>query len=60
MIEELLAHEEGKTIEFKENTNSLNKIVQTVVAFANTAGGTVVISIRDQTKEVIGLKDGQR
>lgn len=55
MLEELLAKEEGKTLEFKENTKSLQKIVQTIVAFANTAGGTLVIGIKDKTKDVIGL-----
>lgn len=56
-IESLLAQEEGKTLEFKENCRSLSKIVQTVVAFANTAGGVLVIGIRDRTKEVVGLPD---
>jgi hypothetical protein len=39
MLEELLVKDEGKTLEFKENTLSLKKIVQTIIAFANTAGG---------------------
>lgn len=55
MIEELLTKEEGKTLEFKENTKSLKKIIQTVVAFANTAGGFLVIGVKDKTKEVLGL-----
>lgn len=55
MLEELLTKEEGKTLEFKENTKSLQKIVQTIVAFANTAGGTLVIGIKDKTKDVMGL-----
>ncbi len=57
MIQSLLARNEGKTLEFKENTRSLNSIIRTVVAFANTAGGTLVIGVRDNTKEVIGIKD---
>ncbi len=55
MFEELLTKEEDKTLEFKENTHSIQKIIQTIVAFANTAGGTLVIGIKDKTKEVIGL-----
>lgn len=55
MLEELLTKEEGKILEFKENTKSLPKIIQTIVAFANTAGGTLIIGIKDKTKEVIGL-----
>jgi len=57
MVEELLSQEEGKTLEFKENTSSLQKIVQTIVAFANTAGGMLVIGIKDKSKKVIGLQD---
>ncbi len=57
MLEDLLAKDEGKTLEFKENTKSLQKIIQTVIAFANTAGGTIVIGIKDKTKEVMGLED---
>ncbi len=37
MIENLITKNEGKTLEFKENTRSLAKIIQTVIAFANTA-----------------------
>lgn len=55
MLEELLTKEEGKILEFKENTKALPKIIQTIVAFANTAGGTLIIGIKDKTKEVIGL-----
>ena len=55
MIEQLLAENEGKTIEFKESTRSLNGILKTVVAFANSAGGTIVIGIKDKTEELIGV-----
>jgi ATP-dependent DNA helicase RecG len=55
MIEDLLAKEEGKTLEFKENTKSLPKIIQTIVAFANTAGGCLVIGIKDKTNQSLGL-----
>ena len=54
MLEALLQQEEGKLLEFKENTQSLNRIVQPIIAFANTAGGTLVIGIKDKTKEAIG------
>lgn len=57
MLEELLTKEEGKVLKFKENTKSLPKIIQTIVAFANTAGGTLIIGIKDKTKEVIGLRN---
>jgi predicted HTH transcriptional regulator len=57
MLEDLLARPEGKTLEFKENAKSLHKIVQTMIAFANTAGGTLVIGIQDKTKNVIGVEN---
>ncbi len=57
MIETYLSRKEGKTLEFKENTKSLSKIINTIIAFTNTAGGTIVIGIKDRTKEVIGLNN---
>ena len=57
MIEEILTKQEGKTLEFKENTKSMQKIIQTIVAFANTAGGILVIGIKDTTKEIVGVEN---
>lgn len=57
MVESFLARDEGKSLEFKENCRPLPKIVQTVVAFANTSGGTIIIGVRDRTKDVVGLPD---
>ena len=56
-ITHYLKQQKGKTLEFKENCLPLFKIVQTVVAFANTAGGALIIGVRDKTREVIGLSD---
>lgn len=53
----LLAQNEGKTLEFKENAKPLNGIIKTAIAFANTAGGTLIIGVRDKTRELIGLSD---
>lgn len=57
MLKDFLKKDEGKTLEFKENSRSKAKIIRTIVAFANTAGGTLVIGVRDKTKEVIGVSD---
>jgi predicted HTH transcriptional regulator len=57
MIEQLLAENEGKTIEFKETTRSLSGIMKTIVAFANSAGGTIVIGVKDKTKVLVGLAE---
>ena len=55
MLDEYLSRSEGKTLEFKENTKGLHGIVKTAVAFANTAGGVIVIGVRDGTKEIVGV-----
>ena len=55
MLENLMMNE-GKILEFKENTQSLSKIIQTIVAFANTAGGTIIIGIKDKTKKIVGVQ----
>ncbi len=57
MIEDLISRNEGKTLEFKENTQPLEKIIQTIIAFANTAGGVIVIGVKDLKKEVIGIQN---
>jgi predicted HTH transcriptional regulator len=55
MIEEFLSKSEDKTLEFKENTTSLLGIIKTVIAFANTAGGVIVVGIQDKTKKIVGV-----
>lgn len=57
MLDKLLAQDEGKTLEFKANARSLTRVVKTIVAFANTAGGTIVIGIQDSTKDIVGVND---
>ena len=57
MLEEWLKEEESKTFEFKENAASLDRIIKTVIAFANTAGGKILVGVKDKTKEIVGLKD---
>ncbi|MFO8009278.1 MAG: helix-turn-helix domain-containing protein [Dehalococcoidia bacterium] len=57
MIKDILARNEGKYLEFKENCRSMQNILRTVVAFANTSGGTLVLGVRDNTNEVVGLTD---
>lgn len=57
MIEELVAKNEGKTLEFKENLKSLANIIKTVIAFANTAGGIIVVGVEDRTKNIVGMNN---
>ncbi|TAK77331.1 MAG: winged helix-turn-helix transcriptional regulator [Gammaproteobacteria bacterium] len=53
----LLQSPEGKALEFKQDLSSYEKILRTLVAFANTAGGTLVIGVEDKTKNVIGIEE---
>lgn len=54
---ELLKRHEGKTLEFKRDLSSPEGILKTLVAFANTAGGTIVIGVEDGSKNVRGVPD---
>jgi ATP-dependent DNA helicase RecG len=56
-ILELLKQTEGKTLEFKRDLSSPSKIIRTVIAFANTAGGTLVIGVEDLTHYIIGVEN---
>lgn len=55
-IADLLAAPEGKTLEFKRDLTSLKQVMKTVVAFANTAGGTLIIGKEDDGS-VVGVED---
>lgn len=46
---------ESKTLELKETIPQKNQIIKTCVAFANGAGGQIVMGVKDKTKEVIGV-----
>lgn len=56
MLESYLLQNESKTLEFKENTKSLDKIMRSIIAFANTSGGTIIIGITDKEKKVVGVE----
>lgn len=56
-IEELLKQQEGKSLEFKENVNSKQGILASILAFSNTAGGKLVIGINDKTHAIVGVKE---
>jgi len=53
---EVLKRPEGKTLEFKRDLSSPDGVLRTVVAFANTAGGTLLIGVEDATRHVRGVK----
>ena len=55
-LAKIISSPEGKTLEFKRDTSALKKIMRTIVAFANTAGGTIIIG-REDNGEIIGIED---
>ncbi len=54
-ILELLKRPEGKTLEFKRDLSSPAGIIKSIVAFANTSGGTVLIGVEDRSRRVRGI-----
>jgi predicted HTH transcriptional regulator len=56
LIENLLKEPESKTVEFKRDLSSIKPIIKTIIAFANTAGGAIIIGVEDGGK-VIGIDD---
>jgi ATP-dependent DNA helicase RecG len=57
VLADLLVQHESKTLEFKRDVSSPDKIIRTVVAFANGAGGTILIGVDDRTRSVRGISD---
>ncbi|MES9857798.1 MAG: ATP-binding protein [Sedimenticola sp.] len=55
-ITALLECQEGKTLEFKQDLSSPKNLLKTLVAFANTAGGMVVVGIEDSTRQPLGIE----
>lgn len=47
LLESLLRRHEDKTLEFKRDLSSPERVIITLVAFANSAGGIVVLGIED-------------
>ena len=55
-IVELASSPEGKTLEFKRDLSSPKPLLKALVAFANTAGGRLVIGI-DDDRQIIGVSN---
>jgi len=52
-----LRRPEGKTLEFKRDLSPPAGFLKMVVAFANTAGGTILVGVEDGTRHVRGVAD---
>lgn len=56
-LAELLTHPEEKTLEFKRDLSSPDGLLRSLTAFANTAGGILLVGVEDGTRQVRGVKD---
>lgn len=54
-IEPLWKQPEGKTLDFKRDISSPKGLIKTLVAFANTAGGKVIIGVDDKSRAPVGI-----
>lgn len=53
-LAQLVAQKEGTTVEFKRTVHDASKIARTIAAFANTAGGYLVVGVEDD-KKIVGV-----
>jgi len=54
-IKKLISQGEGECLDFKQEITGIQKIAKTIVAFANTKGGKLLIGVKDNGK-VIGAR----
>jgi len=49
---------ESKTLEFKQQPPKGEQLAKTLVAFANTSGGKLIIGVDDE-RQILGIKDDE-
>ena len=54
-IDQLITSPEDKTLEFKRDLSSPRPLLKTLLAFANTAGGRLIVGV-DNDRRVIGVE----
>lgn len=52
-----LKEPESRKLEFKREFPAKSDILKTIVAFANGAGGELIIGVSDHKREIIGVKE---
>ena len=54
---DVLERAEGKTLEFERELSSPEGALKTIVAFANTAGGIMLVGVEDRSRHVRGVRE---
>ena len=57
---EVLIPRESKTVELKEKIPQKKQLIKTCIAFANGAGGEIIIGIEDPTQKIVGVSESCR
>src|SRR3990167_5754725 len=60
MTKHIYPDRESKNLEFKSQLPTFHTLIKTCVAFANGAGGKIIIGIDDKTREIAGVDDKTR
>lgn len=56
MIAEEIIRNESYNVEFKQSLpDKSEKYLKTIAAFANSAGGKLVIGVEDETRKIVGV-----
>ncbi|KUG08779.1 AlbA family DNA-binding domain-containing protein [Solirubrum puertoriconensis] len=57
-LRELIAKGEGETLDFKKRTTHPTRISRTLVSFANSQGGRLLIGVEDNGR-IVGVRDAE-
>ena len=60
MVEDTLFSGESKNIEYKVTLpDKSEKYMKTIVAFANTQGGKLIVGVDDKTHQIVGVENSR-
>src|SRR3990167_7325728 len=51
---------ESKLLEFKSSVPKFEALIKTCIAFANAAGGRIIIGVDDESHHIVGVSDHDR